>query len=86
MVLELRKLSEDEKIRQQAEARADYDSRIATAKGAGLREGMEKGIEKGIESATSVNIRNIMDSLKYSYDEACDVLKVQDREKYRKLV
>ena len=78
MVLELRKLSEDEKIRQQAEARADYDSRIATAKGAGLRE--------GIESATSVNIRNIMDSLKYSYDEACDVLKVQDREKYRKLV
>ena len=78
MVLELRKLSEDEKIRQQAEARADYDSRIATAKGTGLRE--------GIESATSVNIRNIMDSLKYSYDEACDVLKVQDREKYRKLV
>jgi len=47
MVLELRKLSEDDKIRLRAEARADYDSRIATARGAGYREGLEKGIEQG---------------------------------------
>ena len=47
MVLELKKLSEDEKIRQQTEARADYDSRIATAKSAGMREGYEKGKEEG---------------------------------------
>ena len=33
MVLRLRKLSEDEKIKQQMEARADYESRIATARG-----------------------------------------------------
>ena len=39
MVLELRKLSEDEKIKQQMEARADYESRIATAEGAGYRKG-----------------------------------------------
>lgn len=43
MVLELRKLSEDEKIKQQMEARADYESRIATAKGAGRREGIKEG-------------------------------------------
>ena len=43
MVLELRKLSEDEKIKQQMEARADYESRIATAKGAGYRAGKEEG-------------------------------------------
>lgn len=39
MVLELKKLSEDEKIKQQMEARADYESRIATARGVGYREG-----------------------------------------------
>ena len=44
MVLELRKLSEDEKIRQQAEARADYDSRIATAKSAGYKNGKEDAL------------------------------------------
>ena len=48
MVLELRKLSKDEKIKLQMEARADYESRIATAKGAGYREGMSHGIEQGI--------------------------------------
>ena len=32
------------------------------------------------------SIRNLMDSLKYSYDEACDVLKVEDKEKYRNLI
>lgn len=49
MVLELRKLSEDEKIKQQMEARADYESRMATARGAGYREGLEDGVVKGIE-------------------------------------
>ena len=43
MVLELRKLSKDEKIKLQMEARADYESRIATAKGAGYREGISQG-------------------------------------------
>ena len=43
MVFELKKLSEDEKIKQQMEARADYESRIATARGAGRREGLEQG-------------------------------------------
>lgn len=39
MVLELKKLTEDEKIKQQMEARADYESRLATAEGAGFRKG-----------------------------------------------
>ena len=43
MVFELKKLTEDEKIKQQMEARADYESRIATARGAGRREGLEEG-------------------------------------------
>ena len=42
MVLELKKLSKDEKIKQQLEARADYESRIATAKGAGIALGEDK--------------------------------------------
>lgn len=50
MVSELRKLSADEKIRQQMEARADYESRIATARGAGYREGLEEGREEGRET------------------------------------
>ena len=43
MILTLRQLSEEEKIKQQMDARADYDSRIATARGAGYREGIEEG-------------------------------------------
>lgn len=41
MVLTLRKLSKDEKIKQQMEARADYESRIATARNAGFRDGVD---------------------------------------------
>ncbi len=53
MVFELKKLSEDEKIRQQMRARADYESRLATAKGAGIREGIEQGRESVIMTILS---------------------------------
>lgn len=43
MVTKLRQLSDDEKIKIQMEARADYESRIATAEGAGYRKGIERG-------------------------------------------
>ena len=57
MVLELRKLSEDEIIKQQLEARADYESRIATARGAGYREGKEEGIQKGLQEGIQKGIQ-----------------------------
>ena len=44
MILELKKLTEDERIKQQMEARADYESRIATARGAGYKEGFISAI------------------------------------------
>lgn len=48
MVFELKKLSEDEKIQQQMRARADYESRIATARSAGRREGIEEMIKSAL--------------------------------------
>ena len=47
MATEIRKLTEDEKIKQQMAARADYESRIATARGAGYREGHAEGFDAG---------------------------------------
>lgn len=48
--------------------------------------GEERGIEKGIFKATLENIRNAMESFKLSFDEACDGLKVRDREQYKKYI
>jgi len=68
MVLELRKLSEDEKIRLRAEARADYDSRMATARGAGYREGRKQMLIDLVR-------QNILSS-----DDAADQLGVTKKE------
>lgn len=57
MVLTLRQLSEDEKIKQQMEARADYDSRIATAEGSGYRRGREEGRERELLSIVERNLK-----------------------------
>ena len=48
MVLELKKLSEEEKIRMACEAREDYERRMLTQYRAGERAGREEGITQGI--------------------------------------
>lgn len=45
MVLTLKKLSEDEKIRMQCEAREDYERCLLSEYSAGKREGIEQGTE-----------------------------------------
>ena len=57
MATEIRKLTEDEKIKQQMAARADYESRIATARGAGYREGREEGFTAG-DQARAMTVYN----------------------------
>ena len=49
MVVTMKKLSEDEKIRMQCEAREDYERSLLTEYNAGKSEGIELGIEQGIE-------------------------------------
>ena len=56
MVLTLKKLSEDEKIRMQCEAREDYERCLLSEYSAGKREGIEEGIEKGIEQGIEKGI------------------------------
>lgn len=51
-----------------------------------LKTAEERGAEKGVFKATLENIKNAMESFKLSFDEACDGLKIKDREQYRKLV
>ena len=70
MILELRKLSKDEKIKLQMEARADYESRIATAKGAGYREGMSHGIEQGITQGKLITLKSLVSQNIISIDTA----------------
>ena len=48
MVSQIRELSEDEKIRQQCAARADYESRLVSQYNQGIKQGIEQGIEQGI--------------------------------------
>lgn len=50
------------------------------------KDGFNNGFSDGKIKQLAESIRNLMDSLKYSYDEACDVLKVEDKEKYRNLI
>jgi predicted transposase/invertase (TIGR01784 family) len=45
MVAHIRELSEEEKIRQQCEAREDYERRLLTEYRAGERSGIEQGVE-----------------------------------------
>ena len=43
MVSQIRELSEDEKIRQQCAARADYESRLVSQYNQGIKQGIEQG-------------------------------------------
>ena len=70
MVSHLKVLSEDEKIRQQCEARADYESRLASQYGRGLREGREEGrSEAKLEAA-----EKIAEAFGISKEEALKIL------------
>lgn len=48
--------------------------------------GMERGIEKGFFDATLKNIRNAMESLQLPFDKVCEILKIDDKEQFRKLI
>ena len=86
MVVTMKKLSEDEKIRMQCEAREDYErcllSEYSAGKHEGIEEGIEKGIEqgieKGIEQGTEITqkklLHNLMESQKITEDEARKML------------
>ena len=82
MVLTLKKLSEDEKIRMQCEAREDYErwllSEYSAGKREGIEEGIEKGVEQGIEQGTEITqkklLHNLMESQKITEDKARKML------------
>ena len=54
----------------------------------GREAGRQEGIEEGMETGFISSIRNLVDALRISIDQAMDLLKVKDeeREKYRRLV
>ena len=56
MVVTMKKLSEDEKIRMQCEAREDYERSLLTEYNAGKSEGIQQGIEQGIEQGIQQGI------------------------------
>ena len=78
MVLTLKKLSEDEKIRMQCEAREDYERCLLSEYSAGKREGIEEGIEKGMEQGTEITqkklLHNLMEFQEITEDEARKML------------
>ena len=57
MVSHIRELSEDEKIRQQCAARADYESRLVSQYNQGVRQGIEQTKKNAAEKfAAAFNI------------------------------
>ena len=70
MVVTMKQLSEDEKIRMQCEAREDYERCLLSEYSAGKRE----GIEQGTETTQKKLIHNLMESQKITEDEARKML------------
>lgn len=97
MVTHLKELSEDEKIRQQCAARDDYERRLIGEYNCGQREGIETGRLEGIETGRLEGIetgrlegrlegelnalRNLIDTLKLTAEQAMDVLKIPESER-----
>ena len=50
----------------------------------GIEKGMEQGMEQGHESSLLQSIKNLMDSMKWSAQQAMDALKIpkDEQEKY----
>lgn len=81
MVVTMKKLSEDEKIRMQCEAREDYERCLLSEFNAGKREGEEIGEQRGRiagkEEALTELINNLMETQHISEEEAKKMLKIQ---------
>lgn len=54
----------------------------------GMEKGLEQGMEKGIEQGAVSAIRNVMESLGVTLEQAMNILKIpsEKREKYSKLL
>ena len=80
MVVTMKKLSEDEKIRMQCEAREDYERCLLSEFNAGKREGEEIGEKRGRiagkEEALTELINNLMETQHISEEEAKKMLKL----------
>ena len=52
----------------------------------GIERGMERGIEQGIKTALEDSIRNLMNSMNWTEEQAMEALQIpkQQREQYRK--
>ena len=74
MVLTLKKLSEDEKIRMQCEAREDYERCLLSEYSAGKREGIEEGRSLERDVIEKKLLHNLMESQKITEDEARKIL------------
>lgn len=71
----------DEGVDSMCKAVEEYGMELREA---GIAEGMEKGMEKGITKAMISSIQALMTSLKYTAEQAMDILNVpqQDRSGY----
>ena len=54
----------------------------------GIQKGIEKGIEQGIEKGILLSIRNLMETMGWSVEQAMESLKIPEEEKtkYMKLI
>ena len=52
----------------------------------GHSDGHAEGLAEGIEQSTIKSIANVMKNGSLSFDAACDLLSIDDREKYRKQI
>jgi hypothetical protein len=62
----------------------DIDSAVADGRAQGMAQGMADGMAQGSYNTELSNIRNLMDSMKWTVEQAMDALKVPEekREKY----
>lgn len=61
---------------------------LAEGRSLGLVEGKSLGLVEGKEEATLLSIKNLMDSVQWTVEQAMDALKISDpdREKYTALI
>ena len=83
MVLQLKELSEDEKIRQQCQAREDYERRLIGEYNRGQRDGelrgIQQGMKRGIEQGKTVlrdSLVNLARANKLAIEDAAETLEI----------
>ena len=52
----------------------------------GIKQGIKQGVSQGTDNATIKNLKNTMKNGSLSFDAACDLLGIDNREKYRNKV